>query len=85
MLWEGLMSFMIESLGLGHLDNEDRIRLAQELWISVVESDASDDPTAILTEDQIRELDRRIEAFERDPSRGAPWDEVRARLRRHES
>lgn len=78
------MSPMIESLGLGHLGNDDRIRLAQELWASVVEPGPTDDPAAILTEDQVRELDRRIEAFERDPGRGASWDEVRARLRRHE-
>lgn len=78
------MSLMIESLGLGHLGTEDRIRLAQELWASVVEPDAIPDPRAIRTEDQIRELDRRIEASEREPGRGASWDGVRTRLRRHE-
>lgn len=75
------MSLLIESLGLGHLSTLDRLRLAQELWASVGESAIE----SLLTEEQIQELDRRIDADDRNPDEGTSWDEVKARLRHRPS
>ena len=55
---------------------EERIRIAQSIWDSVVEV-----PEAVeLTEEQRVELDRRIKAYRADPTAGSPWSEVRKRI-----
>jgi putative addiction module component (TIGR02574 family) len=54
----------------------ERIRLVEAIWDSIVET-----PEAVdLTEAQKAELDRRIEAFEKNPEEGSPWAEVRAHI-----
>ena len=54
----------------------ERIQLVEEIWDSIAVF-----PDAIeLTDAQRRELDVRIEAHRQDPTGGAPWDEVRARI-----
>ena len=53
----------------------ERLELAEHLWDSL---DADDLPP--LTDDQVAELRRRIAEYRRDPSKGAPWEEVRERL-----
>lgn len=58
-----------------HLTAEERIRLAQDLWDSL-EPDDADLP---LTKDQYAELERRLEAYRRDPKAGSSWEEVEAR------
>ena len=59
----------------------ERIRLAQELWDSIVPEAEADPDLLPLTEEQIQELEHRLAEHERDPSSAVPWDEVRARLR----
>jgi len=54
----------------------ERLRLIGEIWDSL-----SPAAQIQLTEDQRRELDRRIAAADADPSAGTPWEEVKARLR----
>jgi putative addiction module component (TIGR02574 family) len=55
---------------------EERIRIAQSRWDSVVEV-----PEAVeLTDEQRDELDRRIKAYRADPTAGSPWSEVRKRI-----
>ncbi len=55
---------------------EERIRLAQSIWDSVVEV-----PEAVeVTEEQREELNRRLDAYREDPSAGSPWPEVRERI-----
>ncbi|MGH8760187.1 MAG: addiction module protein [Burkholderiales bacterium] len=57
----------------------ERIRLVEMIWDSIAAA-----PEALeLTDAERQELDRRWEAFERDPSIGAPWAEVRARILRN--
>lgn len=56
---------------------DERLDLIAHLWDSLV--DQGSPPN--LTPAQEAELDRRIDAFEADPNRGAPWDEVKLRLR----
>ena len=59
----------------------ERIRLAQELWDSIIPEAEADPDLLPLTEEQIRELERRLADHERDPNSAIPWEEVRARLR----
>ena len=55
---------------------EERIRIAQSIWDSVIEV-----PEAVeLTDEQRDELDRRIKAYHADPTAGSPWSEVRKRI-----
>lgn len=55
----------------------ERIRLAQALWDSI-----SEVPDALPLSDADRaELDRRLEAYYRDPDAGSPWQDVVARIR----
>lgn len=56
----------------------ERIRLAQALWDSI-----SEVPEALpLTEAERADLDRRLDAYYRDPGAGSPWEEVKERVRR---
>ena len=55
----------------------ERIQLAEDIWDSLLEV-----PDAIsLTEDQKRELDRRLESYHLNPQQGSPWQEVKDRIR----
>lgn len=59
-----------------HLSVSERIQLVEDIWDSIAEV-----PEAIaLTEAQKEELDRRIEAYHRNPADGSPWVEVRKRI-----
>ena len=54
----------------------DRIRLVQAIWDSIREA-----PEAIpVTDAEKAELDRRLEAYYKNPASGSPWPEVRKRL-----
>ena len=54
----------------------ERIRLVEDLWDSIAEV-----PEALpVTEEQGRELDRRLEAHRESPAAAVPWAEVRKRL-----
>lgn len=55
----------------------ERIILVEDIWDSV-----SEVPDAvILTEEQKSELDRRLDAYHKNPSEGSPWNDVRERIR----
>ena len=55
----------------------ERIILVEDIWDSV-----SEVPDAVvLTEEQKSELDRRLDAYHKNPSEGSPWSAVRARIR----
>jgi putative addiction module component (TIGR02574 family) len=51
----------------------ERIQLAQDIWDSIA-ADASNLP---LTDAQRQELDRRLAAYQADPTGGSSWDLVR--------
>jgi putative addiction module component (TIGR02574 family) len=57
----------------------ERIRAVQEIWDSI----ADDSDNVPLTDEERAELDRRLEEYYRDPKAGAPWEEVRDRIRRN--
>jgi putative addiction module component (TIGR02574 family) len=57
------------------LSVSERILLVEDIWDSIAES-----PESIsLTGSQREELERRLEAYHRDPEAGSPWEEVKAR------
>jgi putative addiction module component (TIGR02574 family) len=54
----------------------ERLELVGDIWDSIAQA-----PEAIdLTEAQRAELERRLEAYRRDPKAGSPWSEVKARI-----
>jgi putative addiction module component (TIGR02574 family) len=59
-----------------NLSPEDRVRLIDKIYDSLVNEGAED---AVPGPD-IDELRRRIAAFRQDPSRAIPWDQARKQL-----
>ncbi len=59
-----------------NLSIAERIELIGDLWDSMAEV-----PEAVaLTETQKAELDKRLDAYRKDPTTGAPWSVVRDRI-----
>ncbi len=55
----------------------ERIQLAQDIWDSVAEA-----PEAlILADEEKAEIDRRLDAYHKDPRAGSPWSVVRERVK----
>ena len=55
----------------------ERIQLVEDIWDSIAEV-----PEEVgLTDEQKAELDRRLDAYHRNPEEGAPWGLVRERIR----
>ena len=54
----------------------EKLELVEEIWNSI-EEQPDDMP---LTDWQKAELDRRLEAMEREPDAGTPWEVVRERV-----
>ena len=54
----------------------ERIQLVEDIWDSIVADPAS----LSLTDAQRQELDRRLDALEEAPARGAAWEVARARI-----
>lgn len=55
----------------------ERIQLVEDIWDSIAEVPE----TVPLTSDQKAELDRRLDAYHRNPDEGSPWGMVRERIR----
>jgi len=55
----------------------DRLELVEAIW-DTFPADAASIP---LTVEQKRELDRRLDAMEKDPARGLNWKDARQRIR----
>ena len=58
------------------LSVSERILLAEKLWGSVVDEGAE----IGLSSEQARELDRRLDAYQKDRDRGSSWSEVKNRI-----
>lgn len=61
---------------LRRLPIPERIQLVKELWDSIAE----ESPAIDLSEEQIAELDRRLDALEAQPKSGTPWHIARERI-----
>jgi len=60
-----------------NLSVPERILLVEDIWDSVAEV-----PNIVpLTEEQKKELDRRLDAYHTNPAAGSPWEVVRERIR----
>jgi putative addiction module component (TIGR02574 family) len=69
------MSSLLISLGIDRLSPAERLRLISEIWDSLPEP-----PPPNLTDEQARELDRRLALMDADPTTLRPWAEVEARV-----
>lgn len=55
----------------------ERIQLVEDIWDTIAEC-----PDEIrLSDEQKAELDRRLDAYHRNPDEGTPWEVVRERIR----
>ena len=62
------------------LSREEKLQIVEELWDSIAQEE-SQQP---LAQWKIDELNRRDEAYQKDPSTAISWEEVKASiLRRH--
>ncbi|CAN5541367.1 addiction module protein [soil metagenome] len=61
---------------LRQLPIAERIELVKELWDSIAE----ESPSIGLSQEQIAELDRRLDALEAQPESGTPWHIARDRI-----
>lgn len=55
---------------------EERLKLVESIWNSIAEFPDSLE----LTEAQRQELDRRLDAYEANPTAGIPWSELKSQL-----
>lgn len=67
-----LIHMKIQELSLS-----ERILLAEELWDSVIEDQASIE----VTDAQKKVLDQRLKSYKSSPSEGTTWEEVNDRLK----
>ena len=63
--------------GILDLSVSERIQLAQDIWDSVAEVPES----LVLADDEKAEIDRRLNAYHKDPDLGSPWSVVRDRIK----
>jgi putative addiction module component (TIGR02574 family) len=66
----------LKSLGIDRLSMAERLLLVEEIWDSI--ADEVEELEIPLSHRQ--ELDRRLASLQADPSAGASWPEVKARL-----
>ena len=67
----------LEKAGILSLSVSERIQLIEDIWDSIAET-----PDSVrMTEEQKAELDRRLEAYHKNPSEGSPWNVVRERIK----
>jgi len=54
----------------------ERIQFVEDVWDSITSV-----PEAVeLTEKEKEELEKRLEAYHKNPDKGSPWDEVKQRI-----
>jgi putative addiction module component (TIGR02574 family) len=56
------------------LSPAERLQIVEDIWTSLSPDDLK------VTDDEMRELQRRIARSEGNPARGKPWQEVKERL-----
>lgn len=61
-----------------NLSISERIQLVEDIWDSIAEVPEA----VILTDDQKRELDNRLDAYHLNPTEGSPWEKVRERIQK---
>jgi putative addiction module component (TIGR02574 family) len=56
----------------------EKIRIVEEIWDSI----AKDSDSFPLTDEERRELDRRLQAYHETPTEGIEWNQLKANLNR---
>ena len=56
----------------------ERIQLAEDIWDSI----ASAPESVPVTDEQRQELDRRLQAYAKNPEDGVSWDELQEKVRK---
>ena len=59
-----------------HLSREEKLRLVEELWDSITQEESLQP----LAQWKIDELNRRGEAYQKDPSTALSWEDVKASI-----
>ncbi len=67
------MTSTMKRLGIDRLNAEERLSLLEEIWDSLSEEKGA----LSLTDQERKELDNRLEAFERKPDDVVPWEVVK--------
>jgi putative addiction module component (TIGR02574 family) len=70
------MSVTLSSLGLDRLPRAVRLELVQALWDSI----AAESGPSLLSDAQHKELERRADEDDADPSDVVAWEDVEARI-----
>jgi putative addiction module component (TIGR02574 family) len=69
---------------------EERLRLIEELWLSIEKDAEKGDSAAVhalgfddkIDPELLAEMERRADELERDPSKGVRWEDLREELQR---
>ncbi|MGH7564311.1 MAG: addiction module protein [Gemmatimonadota bacterium] len=69
------------ALDFRRLSVNERLRLIEKIWDSIVEEAEGASDALPLTEEQRVELDRRLAQHDRIPSSAIPWEEAVERIR----
>ena len=70
------LDMMARASDIVELSVAERIQMVEDIWDSIAAV-----PEAVpLSEDQKKELDRRLEAYHINPDAGSPWSEVKQRI-----
>ena len=56
----------------------ERIQVVEDIWDSI----SAVPESVLLSEEQKIELDRRLQAYHKNPNAGSPWAVIRERLRK---
>jgi putative addiction module component (TIGR02574 family) len=71
-----MSSHPLLKIDIAELSISERIQLAEDLWDSILERETE----LSLSEAQQQELDRRLENYDRNPTNGFSWEEVKKLL-----
>jgi putative addiction module component (TIGR02574 family) len=70
------MSPTLKSLGLDRLTRDEQLALVQELWNTI----ATEPAGTFATDEQRRELERRVAEDDASPADAIPWEQVKAEV-----
>lgn len=73
---DSIMAVSLKSLGIERIGIDERLALVEELWDSI----AADTTSVPLTQEQRRELDRRIAEHDANPGDVVPWEEIKTSI-----
>ena len=71
---DGYNDYTVEQIK--KLSVEERISIVEDIWDSIVESNEK----YPLTEEQKKELEKRLKAYKKDPEGGKTWEEVKKNI-----